>query len=128
MNLEILFYKMFLCDLQCSSKVVGILTQKGCINLTVTLIVTCWNYVSTLSSNVPYLPLQSSPNMQCWGLIEGNEQKWRVQYCTGGVRALCKQPFAKCSNSFDEHSRPFPLFHAVSMQYNCICNFDIIKV
>ncbi len=40
--------------------------------------------------------------MQCWGLLEANEQKWRIQHCTGGVGALCKHPYAKCPNSFDD--------------------------
>ncbi len=39
--------------------------------------------------------------MQCWGLPEANEQKWKIQHCTGGVGALCKHPYAKCPNSFD---------------------------
>ncbi len=43
--------------------------------------------------------------MQCWGLLEANEQKWRIQHCTGGVGALCKHPYAKCPNSFDDDCR-----------------------
>ena len=53
----------------------------------------------TLSSNIPLLPLTT---MQCWGLLKANEQKWVIQHCTEGVGALCKQPYAKWPNSFDD--------------------------
>ncbi len=91
-------------ELQCSSKVVGTPTQKWWTNLTVlTFNVMCWNHAfldmkSTLSSNIPYFPL---PHHAMLGLLEANEEKLRIHHCTGGVGALCKQPYTKCPNSFD---------------------------
>ncbi len=43
--------------------------------------------------------------MQCWGLLEANEQKWRIQHCTREVGVLCKHPYVKCPNSFDDNCR-----------------------
>ena len=83
------------------------LTQKCCINLNVlTYILTYWNRVffaffdmkSTVSFNI-IIPL---PHHAMLRSITTNMEDSALYRRSP---ALCKQPYAKCPNSFDEHCR-----------------------
>ncbi len=75
---------------------------------------------STVSSNIPYLPLPHHTMLR--STIEANEDKFRIQHSTGGVGALCKQPYEKCPNKFDDDRS----CHFVGVIWTNILNFDIM--
>ncbi len=71
--------------------------------------------------------------MQCWDLLEANEQKWRIQHCTGGVGPYVNILNAKCPNSFDDDCRTkmakwlwnvFLFYHVENWGHTCDTHYS----
>ena len=51
--------------------------------------------------------MHPSPHHAVLDLLEVNEQKWKSQHWigSGGGPLICRQPYAKCPNTFDDDYR-----------------------